>query len=50
MRQGDTLSSIARRFQVSVRDLMAWNGLTGSSIRAGQSLRLHVDSRRDFGG
>lgn len=50
VRQGDTLSSIARRFQVSVRDLMAWNGLTGSSIRAGQSLRLHVDSRRDFGG
>lgn len=51
VRKGDTLSSIARRFSVSVRDLMAWNGLNGSTvIRSGQSLTLHVDARRDFGG
>jgi membrane-bound lytic murein transglycosylase D len=51
VQKGDTLSSIARRFSVSVRDLMAWNGLNGSTvIRSGQSLTLHVDARRDFGG
>ncbi len=50
VRQGDTLSSIARRFSVTVKQLMAWNGLKNSNIRRGQSLRLHVDSSRDFGG
>jgi len=51
VRRGDTLSSIARRFAVSVGQLQAWNGMQGStSIRAGQSLTIHVDSRRDYGG
>lgn len=50
VRQGDTLSSIARRFSVSVKQLMAWNGLTSSKIKRGQSLTLHIDARRDFGG
>jgi membrane-bound lytic murein transglycosylase D len=50
VRRGDTLSSIARRFAVSVKDLMAWNGLKNSDIKRGQRLKLHVDSRRDFGG
>ena len=51
VRRGDTLSSIARRFEVSVGQLQAWTGMQGStSIRAGQSLTIHVDSRRDYGG
>lgn len=50
VRKGDTLSSIARRFSVTVRELMAWNGLTSSHIKRGQSLRLHVSAKRDFGG
>jgi membrane-bound lytic murein transglycosylase D len=50
VQSGDTLSSIARRFSVTVKQLMAWNGLTSSQIKRGQSLRLHVDARRDFGG
>ncbi len=50
VQSGDTLSSIARRFSVSVKQLMAWNGLTSSHIKRGQSLKLHVDARRDFGG
>jgi membrane-bound lytic murein transglycosylase D len=50
VRKGDTLSSIARRFSVTVQQLMAWNGLKNSNIKRGQSLKLHVDGRRDFGG
>jgi membrane-bound lytic murein transglycosylase D len=51
VRKGDTLSSIARRFAVSVSDLQAWNELQGStSIRAGQRLTIHVDGSRDYGG
>ena len=51
VRKGDTLSSIARRFAVSVSDLQAWNALQGStSIRAGQRLTIHVDGNRDYGG
>jgi membrane-bound lytic murein transglycosylase D len=51
VRRGDTLSSIARRFDVSVGQLQAWNGMQGrTGIRAGQRLTIHVDSRRDYGG
>jgi membrane-bound lytic murein transglycosylase D len=50
VRSGDTLSSIARRFSVTVKQLMAWNGLSSSHIKRGQRLTLHVDARRDFGG
>ena len=51
VRKGDTLSSIARQFSVSVRDLQAWNGMhSTTSIRAGQKLTVHVDGRRDYGG
>ena len=43
VRRGDTLSEIARRFEVTVRDLQAWNNMGRStSLRAGQSLTIHV--------
>lgn len=44
--KGETLSHIASRYKISVRELMAVNGLTGHNIRAGQSLRLpgRIDS------
>ncbi len=43
VRRGDTLSGIARRFAVSVRELQAWNNMGGStSLRAGQSLTILV--------
>jgi membrane-bound lytic murein transglycosylase D len=43
VRRGDTLSGIARRFAVTVRDLQSWNNMGGStSLRAGQSLMIHV--------
>lgn len=37
---GDTLSGIALRFNVSVPQLRAHNGLSGSMIRVGQTLRI----------
>ncbi|MEB2346054.1 MAG: LysM peptidoglycan-binding domain-containing protein [Deltaproteobacteria bacterium] len=44
VRHGDTVSSIARRYGVSVKDLQAANNLSRSSyIRAGQKLRVPVD-------
>jgi membrane-bound lytic murein transglycosylase D len=51
VRNGDTLSEIADRFNVSVRQLRGWNNLqTSSKIRAGQHLVIYVDPRRVNGG
>ena len=38
IRNGETLSTIARRYGVSVNSLKRWNGLKSSLIRAGQRL------------
>lgn len=40
VRRGDTLYSIARRFQVSVNNIKAWNSLRSNKIRVGQRLRV----------
>ncbi len=40
IRRGDTLSSIARHFGVTTRQIQAWNEMSGSRIIAGQTLRL----------
>jgi LysM repeat protein len=40
VQSGDTLFSIARRFGVTVAALRAANGLSGNSIRAGQTLQV----------
>ncbi|MBX7137617.1 MAG: LysM peptidoglycan-binding domain-containing protein [Oligoflexia bacterium] len=40
VRPGDTLSSIARKYQTSVADLQALNGLSAGSVRVGQLLRV----------
>lgn len=40
VRPGDTLYDIARASNVRVSDLMAWNGLGGSTIRPGDELAL----------
>jgi membrane-bound lytic murein transglycosylase D len=51
VRNGDTLSEIADKFNVSVHELMAWNGLHESkSLRKGQRLVLYVDPSRQTGG
>ena len=38
IREGDSLSTIAQRFDVTVGELRVWNGLRGSRIRAGKFL------------
>jgi membrane-bound lytic murein transglycosylase D len=51
VRSGDTLSEIAEKFNVSVRQLMTWNQLRSSStLRAGQRIVVYVDPRRVNGG
>ncbi|WP_018168066.1 LysM peptidoglycan-binding domain-containing protein [Thioalkalivibrio sp. ALMg9] len=44
VRPGDSLSTIARRHQVSIGDLRRWNGLNGDGIRAGETLTLYLAS------
>jgi membrane-bound lytic murein transglycosylase D len=45
VRDGDTMAEIARLFQCSVPQLLAWNGLSAHSrIHAGQTLRIHLMS------
>lgn len=45
VRKGDTLSSIAARYDVSTANLVAWNNLkNASSIQAGQVLKLSGSS------
>jgi membrane-bound lytic murein transglycosylase D len=45
VREGDTVAQIARLFQCSVPQLMAWNGLSSKShIHAGQKLHIHLGS------
>jgi membrane-bound lytic murein transglycosylase D len=41
IRSGDTLGSIASRYGVSVRQIQSWNGLSGTSIRAGRTLKIY---------
>jgi LysM repeat protein len=44
VRPGETLSSIAQRYGVSVRAIQQENGLRGTFIRAGQTLRIPTAS------
>lgn len=37
---GDSLSTIAQRYRLSVRNLKKWNGLNGDVIRIGQAVKL----------
>ncbi len=51
VRRGDTLSGIARRYAVTVRELQSWNNMGGSTaLRAGQSLTIHVGGSSGIGG
>jgi membrane-bound lytic murein transglycosylase D len=51
VRSGDTLSGIAERFNVTVRQLMTWNRLrTSSTLRAGQRLVVYADASGLSGG
>jgi len=45
VQRGDTLSSIAKRYDVSVRDLRRWNHLRKDRIRPGDKLHLRPATR-----
>lgn len=45
VRRGDTLGKIAGRYGVSVAQLKSWNGLRGSTIRIGQTLKVPAPAR-----
>lgn len=46
VRKGDSLSAIASRFAVNVRDIASWNDLNSARyLQPGQSLVLYVDIR-----
>ena len=40
IRQGDSLSTIAKKFHCSVKQLKQWNGLKSDTIRAGKKLKI----------
>jgi membrane-bound lytic murein transglycosylase D len=44
---GDTLTSIAARYGTTIRELQAWNGLSGSAIKAGSILTIRRGASRD---
>jgi membrane-bound lytic murein transglycosylase D len=44
VRKGETLTSIAARYDVSTQDLKAWNGANAAKIVPGQRLRVVSDS------
>jgi len=44
VRRGETLSKIARKNNVSIADIREWNKGIGGSLRAGQKIKLVVDS------
>jgi membrane-bound lytic murein transglycosylase D len=46
VRAGDTLTQIAKLFQVSVSQILAWNGMASHSLVPGQKLTIRVASRR----
>ncbi len=51
VKRGDTLSGIARRYAVTVRELQSWNNMGGSTaLRAGQSLTIHIGGGTSVGG
>ena len=41
IRSGETLSSIAREYGVTVRQIQDWNGLGGTRITAGKQLKIY---------
>lgn len=46
VKSGDYLGRIAAKYGCSVRDIMRWNGMSSTNIRAGQYLTVYVRSAR----
>lgn len=46
VKRGETLSSIADRYGVTINDLKEWNDISGSSINAGQKLAVADNGKK----
>ncbi len=46
VRSGDVLGTIASRHEMSVRDLQSLNGISGTTIKAGQKLKVYGGSSK----
>ena len=44
VRRGETLMRIAKRHNVTITDIREWNKGLGKTVRAGQKIRLVVDT------
>ncbi|WP_303786445.1 LysM peptidoglycan-binding domain-containing protein [Azovibrio restrictus] len=44
VKKGDTLFSIARRYNVELDDLKRWNKLAGNNLKVGSTLTIRLDS------
>lgn len=43
VRRGDSLSSIAEKFQITINDLMRWNSLDHNRLKPGQTLTVRLN-------
>ena len=41
IKEGETLGSIAIKYRVSVKQIMKWNDMRNSNIRAGKYLKIY---------
>ena len=41
IRQGETLSTIANKHRVTVKQIQSWNGMTNTRIGAGKKLKIY---------
>jgi len=49
VRNGDSLSRIATRYRVNIKDLHRWNKIKGKYIQPGQRLKLYIDVTEQSG-
>ena len=49
VRNGDSLSGIASKYRVDVKDLHRWNTIKGKYIQPGQRLKLYIDVTEQSG-
>ncbi|MDW8273267.1 MAG: LysM peptidoglycan-binding domain-containing protein [Chitinophagales bacterium] len=48
VRKGETLSKIATRYRVHIKDILAWNHLRSSTVAAGQKLKIKTGEREIY--
>jgi len=49
VRSGDSLSRIASKYRVNVKDLHRWNSIKGKYLQPGQRLKLYIDVTEQSG-